>query len=376
MAKRSLKIDYDLLKEDNPLLYRQLIYEIACLFVEKRLNYSQILKEIYKQASDSKSQYHKYYDKSGKDDIRGPWLPRHVEEAIKNHFIRLGDFRENILSKDIKKNIPNANKVSLKIVPDEKSLLRQVCLDLDEILTDKVKALDEEFVIGVSGGLTMKSVAQTLHDIKLLMSWHEVMSDDDKAKVVICSLTSGGTRDNFIALSDTVAANIADELGVKASGLLGPPFFKGKETLSAFKDEVQEHINRVKNAKIILTSVGNVHDDGCLTSKIFNVVDPDHLRGIRKEEKYEYLGDMLYQCYDGYWGDPVPPSQKISEQIFTVIYLSELRQMIKSGTKCIVVAKGYDKGYHALRGLIVKEMVSDLYMDIECAQGLKDASGM
>jgi DNA-binding transcriptional regulator LsrR (DeoR family) len=376
------KFDYDWLKGDNPLLYRQLIYEIARLFVEEHRNYTQILNEIYKKAARDDSPYHKYYNENGKDDTRGPSVPRHIKEAIRNQFITLGSFRENILSKNIKHNIDNANQVSLNIAPDEKSLLQQVCFDFDRILIEKVKSTPDgkEVVIGVSGGLTMMGVAQTLHDIKERTSWYKRASEEDKNKVVVCSLTSGGTRDNFKALSDTVAANIAQELDVKGRGLLGPPTFRDIDALNAFKDEpeIQEHIKRVENAKIILTSVGDVHNDKSLTSHIFNVIDPDHLAEIRRD--HDYIGDILYQCYDGYTGEIIPPSQKIKDRIFSVIPLIKLKMKLEEKkekedrTRCIIVAKGYDKGKHTLRGAIIMRLASDIYMDIECALGLSDIS--
>jgi DNA-binding transcriptional regulator LsrR (DeoR family) len=375
MAKESIKFDYERLKKRDLALYRQLLYEVTRLFVEEGLNYNQIPDKIYTWAEDKASQY---YNDHGKKNISRQWVSRHIKEVSKEEyqFLLLGEFRENMLSQKIKEHIDNAGFVSLKIAPDNKLLLRQVCLDFDKILTEKVKSTsaDEEVIVGVSGGHTMLALAQTLHDIKTIMSWHKIVPNKDKKKVIICSLTTGGTRDNISALSDTTAANISQELEAQARGLLGPPSFKDKSARDVFVDDedVQKHIGLVKKADIILTSVGNVHDDASLTSQIFRIIDPQHLDKIRKKYKH-HLGDILYQCYNGYNGNIVTPSKEIADRIFSVIALLELRRKVQGGqTKCIVVADGYEKGYRALRGVIMKRMASDIYMDLKCAQGLSD----
>jgi DNA-binding transcriptional regulator LsrR (DeoR family) len=370
MGKR---FDVDRLGSKYLLKYQQLMYEIARLFVDENLNYSEIPEKIYEWAKNNAEQY---YDKNGTNNIHRGWVKKQIELIKKEHqFITLGKFRENELSREIKQRISGAQDVSLEIAPNDNLLLRQVCLGFDEILIEKLASTTEgeEIVIGVSGGQTMLALAQTLHDIKTQMEWNKIASNDDKNRVVVCSLTSGGTRDNISALSDTVAANIAQELGVKAKGLLGPPSFKDVTAHDAFNDEpeVQKHIQLVQKAGIILTSVGNVHDDISLTSQIFNVIDHEYLSKIRKERKH--LGDILYQCYDGYTGEIISHSKEIIDRIFLVIKLAEIRRRIREHkTRCIIVAKGYEKGKHALRGAILSRIASDIYMDINCAQGLND----
>lgn len=281
-----------------------------------------------------------------------------MSTKIRNHVRKAGVDVEDVL---------------LHFAPDAETLLRQACLDFDKKLTDEVESISagEEVIVGISGGHTMLEFTRTLHDIRKSMKWHKEISDRKKKSIVICSLTSGGSRENIRALSDTVAANIAEELKVKARGFLGPPLFKDKDAKDSFinDEEVQTHIQLVKKAKIILTSVGNVHDDTALTSQIINSINPNYLAELRRDNKY--LGDILYNCYNGYNGDPIPLGP-IRDRVFSVITCKELWEMVKSGTTCIVVAKGYEKGYNALRGVIVRRMASDIHMDVKCAQGLSD----
>jgi len=375
MAKKPDKFDFESLGRENPLKYRLLMFEIARLFVEKNLSYSEIPQKIYEWAGKNTE---KYYTENGKNNIDRAWVIRHMKAIKKVYkFITVGEFGENELSRSIKQRVSGVENVSLEIAPDDELLLRQVCLRFYEILAEKVRTTpgSEKVVIGVSGGKTMLALAQMFHDLKTQVSWQKITSKDDRDRVVVCSLTSGGIRDDISALSDTVAANIAQELEVKAKGLLGPPSFKDKAAHDAFDNEpeVREHIQLVKKAGIILTSVGNVHDETSLTSKIFSVIHPDYLSAIRNEHKH--LGDILYQCYDGYYGDIIKHSDEISDRIFLVITLEEIQKKVKERQlRCIIVSRGYDKGEHALRGAILSGLASDIFMDISCAQGLNDIS--
>jgi len=366
------KFDYEKMRlEEN--LRRQLFYEVARLFVKERKVHNKDIKlGVYKWAESCAP---RYYNKRGKDDIQSEWVRRRLIDAIENNFILLGEFEDRDLLERLHDLIPETKKkVKLNLAPDSESLLSQACLDFDEKLVAGVKSSDAEFVVGVSGGRTVLAFSRILHEIRSNLKWHKEIPEEKKKNVVICSLTAGGTRSNISALSDTVAANIAEELNVSQSGLLGPPSFSGGQSLNSFKseEEVDKHIKLVKNANIILTSVGDVRDDTSLTSQIYKIVDETHLNKIRSEHKN--LGDILYQCYDGYTGIPIVPSDNIKNKILTVITLLELRKMVKDGkTKCIVMAKGYNKGRRALRGLIVWRMASDIHMDIECSRGLKDA---
>jgi len=354
-------------------LRRHLLFEVARLFVkEKKFGNNEIADGVYKWAEKNAKAY---YNVGGEANIKPIWVRRRLEEAIKNKYILLGEFEDKDLLVRLNDLISETKeKVKLHLAPDYESLLRQACLDFDEKLVAGVKSSSTRFVVGVSGGFTVLDFSRVLREMRSSLKWHKEISEEKKKNTVVCSLTAGGTRSNVSALSDTVAANIADELDVSQRGLLGPPLFSGGPALNAFKEEkeVAEQINLVEKADIILTSVGNVHDDSSLTSQIYKIVDEDHLNKIKI--KYKNLGDILYQCYDGYTGLPVqPPSADIENKILKLIKLSELRKRVmEKKTKCIVIAKGYGKGFHALRGLIVWRMATDIHMDLECARGLKD----
>ena len=367
------KFNYEKMRlEEN--LRRQLYYEVARLFVKEHKVHNKDIKLcVYKWAEMYAP---RYYNKKGEDNIKPEWIRRRLVDAIENNFILVGEFEDRDLLERLQDLIPETKKkVKLNLAPDSESLLRQACLDFDEKMVTGVKSSDSEFVVGVSGGRTVLAFSHILREIRSNLKWHNEIPEEKKKNVVVCSLTAGGTRSNISALSDTVAANIAEELNVRQSGLLGPPSFRDGESLNTFKreEEVDKHIKLVKNANIILTSVGDVSDNSSLTSQIYNIVDDTHLSKIRSGHKN--LGDILYQCYDGYTGIPVPPSNEIKDRILVVIPLLELRTRVKGHkTKCIVMAKGYNKGRRALRGLIVWRMASDIHMDIECSRGLRDAA--
>jgi len=376
------KFDYKKLREDDKTLYKQLLFEVVRLFFGG-VQPKYIVGEVY---TWSRINAKKYYYNKGKDNIKPQWVTRRILESSKDKYkiIKIS-FEEVDLLEKIRRNVINADKIVLKIAPDEEELLRQVWFKFDEILTDKVKKLrdNKEIVVAVSGGVTLLSISKVSAKYKNLLRWHNSrdISENKKKKVIVCSLTSGGTRDNIAALSDTVAALIAQELGVKARGLLGPAFFNNKETRDSFEKlpEVQEHIRLVTNADIILTSVGDAHNEESLTHKFIKSIDPEYLKCQLK--KYEHFADILYNCYDGFTGDQVDFSQKIKDRTFFIITCENLHNMVNRDqtkqtkcTECIVAALGYNKGYHAMRGVIAKKMANHIYMDVECAKGLIKAA--
>ena len=379
MAK---KFDYEKLREADRTLYKQLLFKVVNLFIDG-VQPKSIVGDVYEWAKANAS---KYYHGAGKDNIKPQWVTRRVIESAQNKYkiLKIG-FEEEGLMKKIRRNIINADKIGFMIAPDEEELLRQVWFKFDEILTNKViRSCDnEEIVIAVSGGSTLLSISKVSAMYKNLLRWHNSrdISDNKKKKVIVCSLTSGGTRDNIAALSDTVAALIAQELGVKAHGLLGPAFFDNKKARDSFAQlqEVRDHTRLVKNADIILTSVGDVHNEESLTHKFIKSIDPKYLKD--KLKKYGHFSDILYNCYDGFTGDQIPFSQKIRDRTFFTMTCEDLHNMIESDrteqikrTECIVAALGYNKGYHAMRGVIAKKMANHIYMDVECAKGLIKAA--
>lgn len=365
------RFEYEKMRNEKKALHRQLIYEIACLFVqERKVRQKDIIAATYAWAEEHVPTY---YHARGKANLNSEWVRRRLVEAISAQFLLLGNFEDVKLRDEICRLLPEARALSLALAPNAETLYRQACLDFEKKLIDKIaSSRNPRIVVGVSGGRTMLAFSRTLHDMRASLKWHTQVPIEKKKKVVVCSLTCGGLRDNIVALSDTVAANIAEELGCDQSGFLAPPLFDGGPAKEAFKgtEEVAKHIELAHKPDIILTSVGNVHDENALTSQIIEKIDPEGLAELRLGEKP--LGDILYYCYNGYTGDPIVLS-KVYEKVLSVITCKELWDMVKNNeTTCIVVAAGYEKGYNALRGVIARRMATDIHMDLDCARGLQE----
>ncbi len=369
------KFDYQKLREVDLTLYKQLLFVVVRLFIAG-VQPKVIVDEVYSWARDKAA---KYYYNNGRNNITSQWITRRIKESTKDRYKILKlSFDERDLIEKIKRNVINADKIKLMIAPSGEELLRQVLFKFDEILTDKVKKSrdNKEIIVAVSGGSTLLSLSKVSAKYKKFLRWHNSpdISENQKKKVIVCSLTSGGTRDNIVALSDTIAALIAQELGVKARGLLGPAFFNDKKTRNSFKQlaEVKDHIKFVENADIILTSVSDVHKKESLTHQFIKSIDEKYLRDHLRE--YEHFADILYNCYEGFTGEPIPFNQKIKDRTFFMMTIEQLQEMVSNKqtgrTECIVAATGYNKGYHAIRGVMAKKMASHIYMDVECANGL------
>ncbi len=365
--------EHSRLKREDPLLHRRMLYEVACLFL-KRWPHTEIAQSmkgwVQKHAKG-------YCDPGGPDNINTTWVYRRLKEAIRHSFLRIGDFEEDKLMTEIHHAFPKSENINITLAPNADGLMSRVWAGLDAILCEKVSAAtpDNPLVIGVSGGMTMLAVSAFGPRVRSLLRWHQpgAVPPEMKENVIVCSLTSGGMRDNIAALSDTVAASLARELGdgVKAHGLLGPAVFPPGHARDDFVKirEVKRHIQLVKKAGIVLTSAGYVHDDTNLTAQIIRHLRPKCLAQLRS--KCDNLSDILYNCYDGRTGEPIPYPRSIEPRILTAVTCADLQAMVASGqTKCFVVTRGYDKGFHALPGIIIKQMATDIYMDIECANGL------
>ena len=64
---------------------------------------------------------------------------------------------------------------------------------------------------------------------------------------------------------------------------------------------MKEHVRLVKNSDIILTSVGYLGDSNALMRQLL-----DHAGESELVAKHPNLADMLYNCYDGLSGEPIP----------------------------------------------------------------------
>ena len=162
---------------------------------------------------------------------------------------------------------------------------------------------------------------------------------------------------------------MADSLGVKAKGLLGPAWFPEND-LEKFRQQnyVTEHEVLVKDADFIITSVGSLRDPNSLMMRLLKQ---------RKQEqflkKYKYPADILYCCYQGLTGDKIDLPPEVAEGLYKPDDLKRLIEMVRDRKKpryIYVVASGKDKGLYALPGILMKEMANYVYIDRNCAEGI------
>jgi len=293
-----------------------------------------------------------------------------LDEIIEQGFVRLGRDNELDTYVGIQRRLKRliGPKPSIEVAPDTDELLRYLWEDIDDLLTKYVKK-KTQVVVGVSGGQTMLAFAHKLPEL-VDLKWRR-LSAELREKLVISSLTSGGLPSDIAALSDTVAGTIGSSLGVEAQGLVGPAWFADKKTLSAFRKQqyVREHEKCVKNADIIITSVGYLGSGKTLLSHLLME------RGQQKFlEEHPELSDILYHPYDGITGEDVHLPTSVSNGLFSVIDLDTLQQMVTGGKPCMVVAAGREKGEHSLLGIIRNWLkATHLYMDLEAALGFATA---
>jgi DNA-binding transcriptional regulator LsrR (DeoR family) len=292
---------------------------------------------------------------------------RIAEAAQKYRFLRVSPFYEEELAQRITRALL-LERIELFVAPNYDEMLRYVWLDLDRLLTNRVKNGDtnRSIVVGVSGGRTMIDLAR-VSQILPEMTWHEEIPANMREKITICSLTSGGIRSNVAALSDTVAAIIAGHLGAKTWGLLGPAWFADKSALAAFCNDpdVQKNLRLVNEAEVILSSVGYLGERKSLMRQLLEQAGESKF-----VEDHPHLSDILYNCYDGLSGEPIELPERIRDRVFSVINLQQLRDKVHKGSRCIVLAAGKQKGYHSIIGVLRKQMASHVYIDKDCAEAV------
>ena len=348
---------------------RSLLYYIAKCRIRDRnkngdvLSYEEIARSVKEWAKDN-------INKDAYDDqknIPPNWIGRLMPKAIRHEYIKLGRYVEQDLVAEIRKYL-SPPYPDIVIAPDKNDLLRYVWEGLDSLLIKKVKGINTKIVLGFSGGRTMFELARSLielNDLKI-----RSLSSENKEKIIVCSLTSGGTPTDVAALSDAVVGTIATSLGVKSRGLLGPSWFDDEKVLAAFRTQrhVLEHENLVKNADFIVTSVGYLGDPKALMAHA--------LRKLRQENflaKHPDLCDILYHPYHGISGETIKLHRKVENCLFSVVDIDKLQAMVSEGKPCLVVARGREKGLHALPGIFKQQMANYFYMDKECADGLLEA---
>jgi DNA-binding transcriptional regulator LsrR (DeoR family) len=368
------KLNWQRMRRKDPALYRRLVYEVARLF-DAGSSHKAIISEIYTWAEKNAPGY---YAHEGVPNITPTWVGRHIGKAREPEFrfLQLAEFPDTTLLRTIHSRLPVSKNVHFVLAPDSATLLRQAWLAFDTMLVDRINSQPAQpVVVSVSGGRTMLELARAAPRFHRDMQWHKSgpIGQKKMEQVAVYSLTSGGVRDNIEALSDTVAAAIARELGVRAHGLLGPAIFHSAGAREAFvKDpQVRIHMERVQRSSIILTSVGYVGDGTSLTRQVLESIDSGCVSKLLKT--HPHLADILYDCVDGHTGELVPLPAKIVSRLFSVMTCADLRRMVKDDTQCLVVASGYEKGRHALRGIVEQRMASDIHLDLECARGLIDA---
>ncbi|MBP7050205.1 MAG: hypothetical protein KBE65_04250 [Phycisphaerae bacterium] len=292
------------------------------------------------------------------------WVGERFKDAIVRGYVTLGKYSEPALADRIRELL-SPPYPEIVVAPDLHELQRYVWEALDTYLTAAVRRPQrKEIIIGVSGGQTLLGLARRISDLANLNWWSIAAKDKDRVKV--CSLTSGGIPSDIAALSDAVAGTVGTSLGIRAKGLLGPAWFIDDQALAAFRRQphVAEHETMVKHADIIVTSVGNLRDPNSLMAHLFR----EQGEGAFLENQ-PHPADILYKCYDGLSGDPIPLPADVASGLFSVIDLEELKHIERR----IVVAGGLEKGRHALPGVLRKNIATDVFMDLACAQGLIQA---
>lgn len=347
---------------------KRLLHQVARWLVEDQLNHAQIAPKVTEWVKKNRSDCY----------TGGMVLPNFVGRLVTaaahrkpSPLLQPSRLHEEDLARDVFARLPiTPADLNLVVAPDGEELLRYAWQDIERVLRNKVRETGDggRAVVGVSGGRTMLRLAAsaTVFDDSI---WEYELNASERKRIIICSLTSGGTRTNIAALSDTVAAIMAQHLGTEACGLLGPAWFADPQALRAFCADagVREHFKLVHRAEVILTSVGYLGDNSNLMRQLLDEHGQTQFAEIQPD-----LADLLYNCYDGQTGTPVEMPAGIAGHMLTTINLEQLQKKVKTGIRCIALAVGREKGYHVLPGLLRKRMVSDVYMDRACAEGLRE----
>ena len=367
MARKASKVRWSRLKYRDK---RRLLHLVAKWFVEGKCSHAEIALKMTNWTRRNAPDCH---NPDGVD-VSTPFVGRRIAEAAREHgFLVVGRFLEEELIDEIRKLLPrSAPDVNIVIAPDREEMLRYAWLDFERLLMqrlEEVKPGGPAVVVAVSGGRTMLALANAAPHIADLL-WREEIPPQQRNQVTVCSMTSGGVRSNIAALSDTVAALTAQYLGAQARGLLGPAWFASADALQAFRGEpgVVRHVNLVRKADFTLTSVGHLRDPNALMRQLLDESEQESFI-----DQYPDLADLLYNCYDGHSGKSIALPQEVADRLFSVIDLKQLEANVKKGTRCIVLATGAEKGRHALRGIFLRGLASDVYMERQCAEGLIQA---
>jgi DNA-binding transcriptional regulator LsrR (DeoR family) len=346
----------------SPQNRQRLFYYIAKLYVVDKLPLPQIAFKIKIWLKDNL----RYSSYSTADPAT---VGRYLKVAVGYEFLQLNPFSEMHLQNKIEEKFSlGGSSIKINVAPDLDTTFRYLWHDLDNYISNIVNTRNSgDIIFGVSGGHTMLAFAKAARYINDLQ-WHKKVQKDNRDKLIVCSMTSGGIRSDFTALSDTVALTISDYFECRVSGFLGPAWFSHPPTMRAFREDpdLQKHIELAEKAGIIVTSFGYLADSNSLLRKLF-----DHAGCSSFVQQNGGVADMLYCCYDGQTGEPVELPEPVNDGLVKAMNLKELQERIEKGeTKCFVVAAGKEKGRVALGGILKKRLVSNLYIDRSCAEGL------
>ena len=348
----------------NRTKQRRLLHLVAQWFADKKLSHVLIAEKIRTWVQDEAPECY-----NGAGTVTNAFAGRRIADAARGGFLQVARFYEEELCDGIRRvpSLPLAD-VKITVAPGRREMLQYAWLDLAELLAQRAKTVPDngQIILGVSGGRTMLDFAKASPDLTN-SEWKDSTSPKEREKLLVCSLTSGGLRENITALSDTVAAMIANTLGVNARGLLGPAYFDNSKSLEAFRNDsdVRKHKELADKADIILTSLGRLSDSSDLVRQVLEKTEESgFVRGSPD------MAEMLYQCYHGTSGKAAKLPDHIAERMFSVISLERLRERVNGGMKCILLAAGKEKGRYALPGVLRGHLASDVYMDRACAEAL------
>lgn len=349
-------------KKMPPHLQEQLLYFVARCHVQEKISFEDIVPRLEKWLKKNAPQF---YNKEGK--IHPITVGRYFTEAVKKDFLQLNPSHSEYMRwRIIDKLTLHASPIKIFVARDRIEMLRLAWLDFKRFLTDLINDKErEQIVVSVSGGRTLMDFSEMARNM-VELKWDEKVRSKCQEKVIICSLNSGGIRSDIAALSDTVAAGIANYLGAQARGLLGPAWFANESALEAFRSDqdVDDQIKLTRSADIILAGVGYLGDPETLLRKLL-----DREGEISFINKNPHLADMLYNCYDGLTGEPIELPPKVANGLFSVINLELLQDKIRGGSRCLVLASGKQKGHHVIKGILKKGLASHVYLDYACAEG-------
>lgn len=318
------------------------------------------------------------------------WVKRRITELQKDKYLTLREPERERFIKPVEDTLgkeTGLKGIALEVAAHRNDMLRKAVLRLETLLAEKFEATSDDtenpnLILTTSGGQTLLNFAHAVAQIPMptLQSIAKAKDPDGlRKRLLVCSLTSGGMRDDISSLSDTVAAVMANNLGCGARGLLGPAWFEKAKDMQDFDKlkDVKDHKSLVMKAQIILTSVGWLENKSNLMARLLR--KSKTLKGEGKKQvklDSNHPADLLYNLYDGWSGGDVDLPEHAQGHFFSVMGLKDLKERIQDEENkpaVIVLASGWDKGYHSVLGLIHGKLATEIFLDAESSAGLGKA---